>query len=87
MFQQMKQERANWTREETLQHLHSNTEQVIAAIRAISDEQLEAPLHLPMGGGMTMPMGAWTLMVYRTFTSRMAQINYIQTLYGDFESH
>jgi len=26
-------------------------------------------------------------MTYRTFISRMAQINYIQTLYGDFESH
>lgn len=87
VFQQMAQERAGWTREQTMEHLHANTDAVIEAIRQVPDEMIEQPLHLPMGGGMTMPLGAWMLMVYRTFTSRMAQINYIQTLYGDFESH
>ena len=86
-FQQMAQERANWTRDECIQHLRANTDAVLAALADLSEEQLEAPLHLPMGGGMTMPLGGWILMVYRTFTSRFAQINYIQTLYGDFESH
>jgi hypothetical protein len=87
MFQQMREESAHWTREEAMQHLRTNTDAVLAAISALPEEQLETPLHLPMGGGMTMPLGGWIMMVYRTFTSRMAQINYIQTLYGDFESH
>ena len=86
-FQQMAQERADWTREDALQHLTQNTERLIVLMRAMSDEQLEQPLHLPMGGGITMPLGGWIMMTYRTFCSRMGQINYIQTLYGDFESH
>ena len=51
------------------------------------DEKLDEPLNLPMGGGMTMPLGSWLLMAYRSFMTRTAQINYIQTLYGDFERH
>lgn len=87
MFQQAAQARAGWTREDTIEHLNRNTEQMIAAIRALPDEELSEPIHLPMGGGMTMPLAGWIMMAYRTFTSRFAQINYIQTLYGDFESH
>lgn len=87
LFQQAAQARANWTREETVEHLNRNTEQMIAAIRALPDEELNQPIHLPMGGGMTMPLAGWIMMSYRSFTSRFAQINYIQTLYGDFESH
>ncbi|HVF84895.1 MAG TPA: DinB family protein [Abditibacteriaceae bacterium] len=87
VFGQMTQERAHWTREESLEHLKSNTEEAIAAIRSLSEEKLAEPLHLPMGGGMTLPLGGWIMMIYRAFVSRMAQINYIQTLYGDFESH
>lgn len=86
-FAQMAQERANWTREETIEHLNKNTEAVIEAIRNTGEEKLAEPLHLPMAGGMTLPVSAWVMMVYRTFVSRMAQINYIQTLYGDFEPH
>ena len=87
VFGQMTQERANWTREEAVEHLNKNTDAAIAAIRSLSEEKLAEPLHLPMGGGMTLPLGGWIMMIYRTFVSRMAQINYIQTLYGDFESH
>lgn len=87
VFGQMAQERANWTRDEAVEHLKSNTDQAIAAIRSLSEEKLAEPLHLPMGGGLTLPLGGWIMMIYRTFVSRMAQINYIQTLYGDFESH
>ena len=87
MFKQLAQERAAWTREDALGHLQANTQQLVELIRAMPDEQLAQPLHLPMGGGMTMPLGGWIMMTYRTFCSRMGQINYIQTLYGDFESH
>jgi hypothetical protein len=87
IFPQLTQERQGWTREETLERLRANTRTALEAIRALPDGELEKPLHLPMGGGMTLPLGAWVLMAYRTFVSRFAQINYIQTLYGDFEFH
>ena len=86
-FQAMKAESARWTRADAMQQLKDNTAQLLETLRNMPDEVLQQPLHLPMGGGMTMPLGGWVLMVYRTFVSRMAQINYIQTLYGDFDSH
>ena len=87
IFPQLMQERQGWTREETLERLRINTQVALDAIRALPEAALEKPLHLPMGGGTTLPLGAWVLMAYRTFVSRFAQINYIQTLYGDFEFH
>jgi len=86
-FKRMVQERASWSREQALQHLKTNTEQLIKAIQALPEEKLDEPVTLPMGGGMTLPRGAWLLMAYRSAMSRTAQINYIQTLYGDFDSH
>ena len=86
-FMQMAQERANWTREEAVEHLNRNTDAVIEAIGNTSEEKLAELLHLPMAGGLTLPLSAWIMMTYRAFIARMAQINYIQTLYGDFESH
>ncbi len=87
IFAQMTQERAGWMFEEAVTHLNKNTDDALAAISALSEEELAKPMTLQMGGGMTMPMGGWVMMINRTFISRMAQINYIQTLYGDFESH
>lgn len=88
VFPQLTAERQNWTREQCLEKLHSNTVAAIEAIHATSDEDLEKPTTLPFGAsGMTLPLGMWVLMAQRTFISRFAQINYIQTLYGDFEGH
>ena len=87
MFQQMRAERADWTREDATKHLQENTAVLLETLRDTPDDVLKQPLHLPIGGGMTMPLGGWAMMANRTFTSRMAQINYIQTLYGDFDSH
>lgn len=89
LFPKLTQERAGWTREETFEKLRANTQAALEAIRALPDEELEKPFTLPIGakGDMTLPLAAWVLMAYRTFVSRFAQINYIQTLYGDFEFH
>ncbi len=87
MFQQMKQEREGWTRNECIERLNRNTEHLFTLIRALPDEELARLVTLSLGGGMTMPLAGWIMMTYRTFTNRYAQINYIQTLYGDFESH
>jgi hypothetical protein len=87
LFQRMAAERASWTRDDAFRHLEENTRQLIEEIQKLPDEKLDEPLTLPMGGGMTMPWGSWILMAYRSFMGRTAQINYIQTLYGDFERH
>jgi hypothetical protein len=87
LFQRLAQERAAWTREDALQHLESNTQQLLEEIKQLPAQKLDEPLTLPMGGGMTLPVGAWLLIAYRSFMARAAQINYIQTLYGDFDRH
>ena len=84
---QMAEERAGWTREDALKHLAENTRQLIEEIEKLPLEKLDEPLTLPFGGGMTRPLGVWILTAYRSFAARTAQINYIQTLYGDFERH
>lgn len=87
MFAKMADERATWSKTDALDAMNTNSAALYTAIGALSDEDLAMPITMPMGGGMTMPLGAWIMMAYRTFISRFAQINYIQTLYGDAESH
>lgn len=89
LFPKLMQERDGWSREETFEKLRANTQAALEAIRALPDKELEKPFTLPIGAAsdMTLPLAAWVLIAYRTFVSRFAQINYIQTLYGDFEFH
>ena len=87
VFQKLAFERAEWTWDEAMYRLRENTRLLIETIEKMPDELLDEPAPLPMGGGMTMPLGAWILMAYRSFMTRTGQINYIQTLYGDFETH
>ena len=87
MFAQMKAERANWSKADAIAAMNTNSATLYTAIGTLSEDDLAQPVTMPMGGGTTMPMGAWIMMAYRAFISRFAQINYIQTLYGDTESH
>lgn len=87
VFAQMRTERADWTREDAKAQLETYFSQLVSAVESLSDEEMEQLVTLPMGGGMTLTLGTWSMMAYRTFISRFAQINYIQTLYGDFDSH
>ncbi len=87
MFAQMKAERANWTKDDAVAAMNTGSAALYTAIGYLSEEELAMPVTMPMGGGTTMPLGAWIMMAYRAFISRFAQINYIQTLYGDSESH
>ena len=86
-FQQRKAERQNWTREDAMRMFEENTQKLFAAIGELSDEDLKIVVTADVGGGITLPLGGWMLRSYRTFISRFAQINYIQTLYGDFDRH
>ncbi len=87
MFAKMADERAIWTKADALEAMNTNATALYAALENMSEEDLNMPITMPMGGGTTMPLSAWVMMAYRAFISRFAQINYIQTLYGDTESH
>lgn len=87
MFAQMRTERANWTKDDAVAAMNTNSAALYTALGTLSEEDLARPVTLPMGGGTTMPLSAWIMMAYRTFISRFAQINYIQTLYGDTDMH
>lgn len=87
MFAKLADERADWSKADALDAMTAASAALHAALETLSDEDLALPVTMPIGGGMTLPMGAWIMMAYRSFISRFAQINYIQTLYGDTESH
>ena len=80
-------ERQGWTREHAVEVLDSNFGALKAALESCSDEELSAAVTMPLRGGVTMPLLGWAMLANRTYISRFAQINYIQTLYGDFEFH
>jgi hypothetical protein len=86
-FMQMKTERSAWTRQEALTHFELGWSRFKGALEPLTDEQLATPVTMPMRGGITAPLAVWVMMAYRSCISRFAQINYIQTLYGDNESH
>lgn len=86
-FKQLRAESANWTKQKALDAMEANYAAFKAAFEALDAELLETPVTMPFGGGMTLPFGVWAMIPHRTCTSRFAQINYIQTLYGDMESH
>jgi hypothetical protein len=86
-FKRMAGERVDWDKATALSQLETNSTALFAAVEELSEEELAAPVTMPIGGGMTQPLGNWVMMAYRTLVSRFAQINYIQTLYGDFDMH
>ncbi len=88
-FAKMSAERAAWSRDDVMQHLEANHQNLASAIEAMSDEELARPLSIPMRPdfALTLPLTGWAMMAYRAYISRFAQINYIQTLYGDMEGH
>ena len=87
MFHGWSNERAGWTKEFAVQQLNEGIEKLLAAIEELSEEELAQDVTMPMHGGVTMSLAGWIMMAYRTLISRYAQINYIQTLYGDFDFH
>lgn len=87
IFRSWGAERKDWTREHALEQLEINTRDLIAATEELSDEELAQDVTMSLHDGTTLPLAAWIMMAYRTFISRYAQINYIQTLYGDFDFH
>lgn len=80
-------ERGGWSKEDALAAFEANHAAMLELIESFSEEDLSTQITVEMGGGSTNPLSVWILMVYRTYVSRFAQINYVQTLYGDFKYH
>jgi len=55
MMGRMAAERAGWSRQDALTHMETGWSAFKASLEPLTDEQLEAPLTLPMGGGTTAP--------------------------------
>jgi hypothetical protein len=87
IFGRWKEERVGWTRELALEKLAGATDELLAEIENLSEDELAQDVTMTMHSEVTMPLAAWLMLAYRTFVSRFAQINYIQTLYGDFGFH
>lgn len=87
LFAAWRAERADWTREQALEKLEAGTRELLAAIEELSEDELDQDVTMTMHGSITKPLAAWIMQAYRTFISRFAQINYIQTLYGDSDFH
>jgi hypothetical protein len=86
-FKEMAVERREWDKSRALAALEANFAALKSAVEGLSEEELATAVTMPIGGGRTLPLAGWVMMAYRSMISRFAQINYIQTLYGDFDMH
>jgi uncharacterized damage-inducible protein DinB len=84
MIEKMKNMQATWTSiDECEQHAKANTEKLLNLIRNFPDDELETMIEIPGSNGHKascseiMGFQQWNLVYHR------AQINFIQTLYGD----
>ena len=71
-------------RESLVSRLTETTDAVIAAIEALSDEQVSGSVDF---FGHPMPMTAFMLVDEYHVSRHAGQIDYIQTIYGDLEDH
>ena len=71
-------------REALIRRLTDTTEQVIAAIEGLTDEQVSGSIDF---FGHPMPMTAFMLVDEYHISRHAGQIDYIQTIYGDLEDH
>jgi uncharacterized damage-inducible protein DinB len=72
------------TRERALAKLRETTAALVTAILAVTDDQLETEFETPWG---PYSLADGCLHAYWNMGYHEGQINYIQTLYGDFAEH
>lgn len=80
----MERDFAAESREEVLDRLHSNATQTLAFLAALDPARLDDPVALPFGLG-EIPMRAAIFAPGDHTMSHTAQIEYLQTVYGDRE--
>lgn len=87
-FEESKALRQQWkTIDECEKHCQENSEQLFAAIRNFPDDELNTKVMLPFGGGMERALADIIMAHCSNLQYHIGQINYIQTLYGDLETH
>ena len=77
-------EKAFTTREEVLTLLDKNSADYLAWLDTLTPEQIGSTLNLPMGAWPMAQAMTWVADHIRCHSS---QIEYIQTIYGDFDWH
>ncbi len=84
----MEIERCAWkTLDECERVCRENSEVLYSVIRAIPEADMQKKVPLPFGGGMEPTLAEIMLFHYWHCTYHLGQVNYIQTLYGDYENH
>ena len=73
------------TREQALDRLEQTSAQYLAWLDTLTPEQCASTVHLPFGGPVPMAT-AITFAAYH-LSSHVAQMDYIQTIYGDHDWH
>jgi len=79
-----KAEAAITTREQLIETLEKSTAEVIAALSTLDDESIVAIVPSPF---FTAPMSFWMNLPARHIDNHAAQIDYLQTIWGDQEWH
>lgn len=76
-------EKAITTREQAIKQIEDGTSMALAALDALTPERLAADAGLPM----PMPMGQFIMIIGMHMLNHAAQIDYLQTCWGDMENH
>jgi hypothetical protein len=72
------------TRDAAVQLIEASTNSALAALDALTPEQLGGAAGLP---GMEMPMAQFIMIIGMHMSNHAAQIDYLQTTWGDLENH
>jgi hypothetical protein len=76
-------EKAITTREQAIKQIEDGAIAALAALDALTPERLAADAGLPM----PMPMAQFVMILGAHVASHAAQIDYLQTCWGDMENH
>ncbi len=87
-FQEMMAARKTWTTvDECVRVMNENLQQLFAAVRELSDADLDIRITLPFGGGMVRSLADMAHGQYWNANYHLGQICYIQLLLGDKDMH
>ena len=87
-FEEARKHRQQWnTLEECERKCLDHSKQLCEIIGKLSDQDLQVKVKLPFAGGVERTLADLAMSHYTNTSYHTGQINYIQTLYGDFKSH
>jgi hypothetical protein len=87
-FARFRAQRSEWTTVDECERVcRENLEKFNAAVRNLTEDELEIKVILPFGGGTEWTLEQVLRLPYWNTVYHTGQINYIQTLYGDREMH